>query len=77
MARRDNSDPGTTARPGWAWAWPANRRILYNRASADPPASPGTRSASWSGGTASKWVGSDVPDFKADSAPEDGMGPSS
>ena len=36
MARRDNSDPDDTgAFPKWAWSWPANRRILYNRASAD------------------------------------------
>ncbi len=36
MARRDNSDPadlGTFSK--WAWAWPVNRRIIYNRASAD------------------------------------------
>ena len=24
----------------WGWAWPANRRILYNRASADPEGNP-------------------------------------
>ena len=44
MARRDASDPREAGiAPNWAWAWPANRRILYNRASADPPASRGTR----------------------------------
>ena len=26
--------------PEWAWAWPHNRRILYNRASADPEGRP-------------------------------------
>ena len=31
MARRDNADPfGMHQHLGWAWAWPANRRILYN-----------------------------------------------
>ena len=36
MARRDTADPRDQGiAPGWAWAWPANRRILYNRASAD------------------------------------------
>ena len=36
MARRDAADPREQGiAPGWAWAWPANRRILYNRASAD------------------------------------------
>ena len=37
MARRDATDPREQGiAPNWAWAWPANRRILYNRASADP-----------------------------------------
>lgn len=36
MANRDNSDPsGLGNTLGWAWAWPLNRRVLYNRASAD------------------------------------------
>ena len=36
MARRDNSDPyGIGQTLNWAFAWPANRRILYNRASCD------------------------------------------
>ena len=36
MARRDNSDPDDTGTfPKWTWSWPVNRRILYNRASAD------------------------------------------
>ncbi len=42
MARRDNADPsGLGNTLGWAWAWPLNRRILYNRASADPQGNPG------------------------------------
>ena len=41
MARRDNSDPsGLGSTLGWAFAWPANRRILYNRASCDPAGKP-------------------------------------
>jgi formate dehydrogenase major subunit len=76
MARRDNSDPtgiGQTLK--WAWAWPANRRILYNRASADPagkPFDPTRALVAWNG---TAWVGSDVPDFKADEDPAGGMGP--
>ncbi len=36
MARRDTTDPDDTgAYPKWAFSWPVNRRILYNRASAD------------------------------------------
>ena len=37
--RREPGDldaPGGWVSPEWAWAWPANRRMLYNRASADP-----------------------------------------
>ncbi len=41
MARRDNSDPcGIGKTLNWAFAWPANRRILYNRASCDPTGKP-------------------------------------
>ena len=35
MARRDTGDPADTVASKWAFSWPANRRILYNRASAD------------------------------------------
>jgi formate dehydrogenase-N alpha subunit len=76
MARRDNSDPfGNGQTLNWAWAWPANRRILYNRASADPagkPWNPKRKQVWWNG---KAWIGSDVPDFKPDSDPSDGMGP--
>jgi formate dehydrogenase major subunit len=57
--------------PEWGWAWPANRRVLYNRASADPegnPWSPGKALVWWDAGTG-KWGGHDVPDFVADKAP--------
>lgn len=36
MARRGKDDPtGLGLFPGWTWAWPVNRRIIYNRASVD------------------------------------------
>jgi formate dehydrogenase major subunit len=76
MARRDNADPyGNGQTLNWAWSWPANRRIMYNRASADPGGKPwnAKRKQVWWNGSA--WVGSDVPDFKPDSDPADGMGP--
>ncbi len=76
MARRDASDPsGLGVTPNWAWSWPANRRVLYNRASCNADGVPyiSTRKLVWWNGT--KWVGNDVPDFKADSAPADGMNP--
>ncbi|HTI25861.1 MAG TPA: molybdopterin dinucleotide binding domain-containing protein, partial [Kutzneria sp.] len=54
----------------WAWAWPANRRILYNRASADPDGKPWSdrKSLVWWDGE--KWTGHDVPDFDADKKPD-------
>ena len=76
MARRDNADPtGIGQSLGWAWAWPANRRVLYNRASCDAsgkPLDPARKLIAWNG---SAWSGSDIPDFKADEPPESGMGP--
>jgi formate dehydrogenase major subunit len=77
-ARRDPSDPsGMGVHPGWGWSWPANRRVLYNRASCDvdgKPWDPSRKQVWWSEGQ-QKWVGNDVPDFKADSKPKDHMGP--
>jgi len=70
MARRDNADPwGIGQTLGWAWAWPANRRILYNAASSAPDGKPwdGTRKlVQWSG---SSWGGADVPDIRPDANP--------
>jgi formate dehydrogenase major subunit len=76
MARRDNSDPtGIGQTLGWGWAWPANRRVLYNRASCDPngkPFNPDRKLISWNG---TAWGGADVPDYKVDEEPALGMGP--
>jgi len=76
MGRRDNSDPtGIGNTLNWAWAWPANRRVLYNRASADTkgkPFDPTRKLVSWNGTT---WSGADVPDFKIDEDPANGMNP--
>jgi len=64
MARRDTSDPDETgAYPKWAWSWPANRRIMYNRASADTtgkPWDPSRKLLEWNG---TQWSGYDVPDI--------------
>ena len=76
MARRDNADPtGIGQTINWAWAWPANRRVLYNRASCDPtgkPFNPARKLIAWNG---TAWSGADIPDFKADEDPAAGMGP--
>jgi len=55
----------------WGWAWPANRRILYNRASAAPDGTPwSTRKAYiWWDAAERRWTGHDVPDFVPDRAP--------
>jgi formate dehydrogenase major subunit len=56
----------------WAWAWPANRRILYNRASADPEGRPWSerKKLMWWDAEARRWAGPDVPDFPPDKAPD-------
>jgi formate dehydrogenase major subunit len=55
----------------WAWAWPANRRILYNRASADPDGKPWSerKALVWWDAEQERWVGHDTPDFQADKPP--------
>ena len=75
-ARRDNSDPsGLGQTLNWGFAWPVNRRILYNRASADPsgkPWDPQRTVLKWLG---DKWGGNDVPDMRPDAAPEQNVMP--
>ncbi len=78
MARRGTEDPsGLGIYPNWGFSWPANRRVMYNRASCDLEGKPwdGTRKQVWWNEAAAKWAGNDVPDFKADSHPKDHMGP--
>ncbi len=74
MARRDNTDPAETgAYPGWAFSWPANRRILYNRASADMAGKawdPTRKLIEWNG---TNWAGFDVPDIAPASKPGEVM----
>jgi len=59
-----NDPTGMGYYPNWAWSWPLNRRVLYNRASADPqgrPWDPKRAGIQWDA-VAGKWVG-DVPDY--------------
>jgi formate dehydrogenase major subunit len=62
MAKRGKDDPtGLGLYPNWSYAWPVNRRIIYNRASCDingKPYNPKRKLLEWTGET---WVG-DVPD---------------
>jgi formate dehydrogenase major subunit len=76
--RRGTEDPsGLGVFPNWAWAWPLNRRVLYNRASCDPSGKPWDpkRASVWWSEKDSRWLGADVPDFKVTSPPKDRMGP--
>jgi len=78
MQRRGTEDPsGQGIYPNWGWSWPANRRVLYNRASCDPAGAPwdADRKLVWWDQARQLWVGVDVPDFKVDSPPQDHMGP--
>jgi formate dehydrogenase major subunit len=56
----------------WGFAWPANRRILYNRASADPQGRPWSERKKWIWWDPEqrRWVGYDVPDFPATKPPD-------
>ena len=71
-ARRRPGAEQSHVAPEWGWAWPANRRILYNRASADPdgvPWSEAKRYVWWDAGE-KRWTGADVPDFKQTMPPD-------
>src|SRR2546426_500529 len=86
-ARREPDPPGVPgAHLKWGWAWPANRRVMYNRASADLKGNPWSERKRWVWWDANfvnppdpktgkpvprgKWVGYDVPDFGATKAPD-------
>jgi formate dehydrogenase major subunit len=58
--------------PEWGWAWPANRRILYNRASADPEGRPWSERKRyvWWDAERGRWTGVDVPDFEPTKPPD-------
>jgi formate dehydrogenase major subunit len=67
---KKNDPTGLGFYPNWAWSWPLNRRVLYNRASADlegKPWDPARVGIQWNG---SKWVG-DVPDYPPTLSPTD------
>jgi formate dehydrogenase major subunit len=55
----------------WGWAWPANRRILYNRASADPDGKPWSerKALVWWDDESASWTGHDIPDFDQHKSP--------
>ncbi len=83
--RSQNKKPGSEqdeVASEWGWVWPANRRLLYNRASADPHGRPWSERKRyiWWDAEKKRWVGPDVPDFPATLDPEyrpesDAVGP--
>ncbi len=70
-ARRKPASEQNWTGSEWAWAWPANRRILYNRASADPAGKPWSerKALVWWDEQDERWTGHDTPDFEADKPP--------
>jgi formate dehydrogenase major subunit len=69
--RKPHWEQETHVAPEWAWAWPANRRLLYNRASADPDGMPWSERKRyvWWDGEQGRWTGLDTPDFKETKPP--------
>jgi formate dehydrogenase major subunit len=81
-ARRTPGSEQSWVAPEWGWVWPMNRRILYNRASADPDGRPWSERKAyvWWDPQAGEWTGHDVPDFEKTKPPsyrppEDASGP--
>ncbi len=58
--------------PEWGWSWPANRRILYNRASSDPSGKPWSdrKRLVWWDEAKGEWTGEDTPDFEKTKRPD-------
>jgi len=57
---------------GWGFAWPRDRRILYNRCSADPEGRPWSerKKLVWWDEAKGEWSGNDVPDFTKEKRPD-------
>jgi formate dehydrogenase major subunit len=71
-ARRRPGEEQSWVAPEWGWAWPSNRRILYNRASADPEGRPWSERKAyvWWDEPSGRWTGHDVPDFEVTKRPD-------
>ena len=71
-SRKPDLPDGPGSHLGWSFAWPSNRRTLYNRASADPAGKPWSEAKKmvWWDEAAGKWTGTDIPDFLPDRRPD-------
>jgi formate dehydrogenase major subunit len=72
-ARRKPHTEQNWIAPEWGWAWPSNRRILYNRASARPDGTPWSERKRyvWWDAEQGRWTSlGDDPDFVPDKAPD-------
>jgi formate dehydrogenase major subunit len=71
-ARRKPGSEQSWVAPEWAWAWPMNRRIIYNRASADPAGKPWSERKRyvWWDDEEEEWTGEDVPDISPEKRPD-------
>jgi formate dehydrogenase major subunit len=71
-ARRKPGSEQSWVAPEWGWAWPANRRLLYNRASAAPDGTPWSERKAyvWWDEHGGQWTGHDVPDFSRTKRPD-------
>ena len=67
--------PGSVSMVTWGFSWPANRRIQYNRASADPEGMPWSESKKYMFWNGQRWTGPDVPDYVPTIPPERATGP--
>ena len=70
MQRRGTADPtGLGMHHDWAFSWPANRRVLYNRASADAEGRPWDQTRAGIAWNGREWIG-DVPDYGRTTPPD-------
>jgi formate dehydrogenase major subunit len=68
-SRKPDPPGGPGTHLNWGFSWPANRRVLYNRASARPDGQPWSERKKYVWWDGEKWAGYDVPDFPGNKAP--------